>query len=133
MDRFGDCKYNFKLTLLWRNLEFYTRVHKKGSLFCCSLNHKIHHTYKTYVHIAILLALCAQHRRHYNLIFSRNNTFFLIPTLWPLSINWVELFQGKELLCGEVYFLPLSSQEFLEFLLIKLVRVNDWFNLEATL
>ena len=33
MYKFFECKYRFKLTFLWRKLEFYTRVHKKDVFF----------------------------------------------------------------------------------------------------
>ena len=45
MYRFCESKYSFQLRFLWRKLEFYTKVHKKMCIFCCSLNHKTPDTY----------------------------------------------------------------------------------------
>ena len=74
MCRFFECKYNLKLTCLWRKLEFYTRVHKK-CIFCCSLKHEIWDT------ISFRITNFTLTIGHYYLIFSQNNIFFLITTL----------------------------------------------------
>ena len=43
---FCECKYSFKVNFLKKQLEVYTRVHKKGVPFCCFFNHNIGGTYR---------------------------------------------------------------------------------------
>ena len=59
MHRFCECKYSFKLTYLWKKLEFYTRVHKKMYLL---LFFKSKSGTVIYDNIMIILALRAQGR-----------------------------------------------------------------------
>ena len=72
MYRFCECKYSFKLALLWRKLEFYIRNHKKVYLLLL-FNYKIQDTYD---HIAVVLALRAQHRTLLFIFFTKQ--YFLL-------------------------------------------------------
>ena len=81
MYRFCECKYRFKLSFLWRKLEFYTKVHKRCT--CYSLNHK---TWDTF--------LWSNHNHTFALRTTQDiiirffhNMFFLISTLSLLKDN----------------------------------------------
>ena len=56
---FCGCKYSFKLIFLWRELEFYTRVHEKMYISFVAL-WIIKSETIIYNHITIVLTLCIE-------------------------------------------------------------------------
>ena len=84
MYRFCECKYRFKLRLLWRKLELKlnAKVHKKMHLLLIIKPE----TYLWSHHNRI--ALCALHRTLFTDFFPKKNIFFLIP-------SWKSIFLKK--------------------------------------
>ena len=113
--RFCECKYRFKLSFLWRKLEFYTKVHKRCT--CYSLNHETWDTFLWSNHNHIFALRTTQDI----IIRFFHNMFFLISTrgYWKITMKFVwKCFQILAS-CLNMVFLELIFKKHLKVVIFK--------------